>query len=64
MTADEHTASFRKRKGEAFEEAGMWWVIDADGHQWGHTDEGWVRFTDEDDAFVQEVARGKKRRAR
>lgn len=38
MTAAELTASFRKqtgkRQGEAFQEDGHWWVIDADGHQW------------------------------
>jgi hypothetical protein len=56
-------ASFRKftgkRKGEAFVEAGSWWVIDADGHQWGHAEvdgeDTWVCFTDDNDEYVVQV---------
>jgi len=67
-TAADYTASFRaatgRRKGDAFYEAGMWWVIDADGHQWGHdAAEGWVRYTDADDEYAQAVARSKRRKA-
>ncbi len=49
MTAAEMTASFRKqtrkRKGDAFQEDGVWCVVDADGHVWEHHDDEWTRFT-------------------
>jgi hypothetical protein len=51
------TESFRsqtgKRKGEAFQEGGSWWVIDASGHQWCLVDKAWECFTDEDDGYAR-----------
>lgn len=66
MTAAEMTASFRKqtrkRKGDAFQEDGVWCVVDADGHVWEHHDDEWTRFTDDDDEHVREIAREKRAR--
>lgn len=53
------TASFRaqtgKRKGSAFQEAGAWWAIDVDGHQWCLVGSSWERFTDDDDVYCRAI---------
>lgn len=68
-TSAEATASYRRqtraRTGEAGQEDGIWCVVaPSDGHQWEWHDGEWVRMTDRDDAYVQEVARLKKKKAR
>lgn len=75
-TPEAATASYRQQTrarggtawfdtGESAPSGGVWCVISpSDGHQWEHHDGEWVRMTDRDDAYVQEVARLKKKRPR
>ena len=70
------TASYRRQTrakggeawldtGESAPAGGVWCVISpADGHQWEWHDGEWTKMTDREDAYVQEVARAKKRKAR
>lgn len=66
MTPVEVTQSFRaatgKRKGGAVLDDGLWTVVDAQGHTWCLVPEdGWVRFSDDDDDYVTHLRRSARR---